>query len=367
MAEQPTTNHEETPAPRSYRLTLRVLVVLLAVGLLAALLAGAIVRARDARPALPITGRVVDLDGKPLAGAQVISPEGQTVVSADGSFTLPAHRFGEWITVKHPGYLARTRAAAPGESVIVRLTPDDGKTVLLHFAGDAMFGRRFYDRNEDGDTSDGILQPGAGPREHLALLQHVQPLLETADLTIVNLETPLTPEPYSNPTSRRPDGFHPQKDYVFATAAAAAVALREAGVDVVGLGNNHLYDALDQGVQSTRASLQQAGFEAGVGYTGAGMSEQAAWMPAIQNVRGQSVAFLACTAITGIEHSINYVASDVAKKGGAAKCDGQQIGTAIADAKARNDVVVMMIHGGQEYVRAPTEITRPLIPIRSLR
>jgi hypothetical protein len=33
------------------------------------------------------------------------------------------------------------------------LTPDDGKTIVIHFAGDTMFGRRFYDPNEDTFTA----------------------------------------------------------------------------------------------------------------------------------------------------------------------------------------------------------------------
>jgi hypothetical protein len=78
---------------------------------------------------------------------------------------------------------ARARRAPTGPA-LVRLTPDDGETISIHFVGDAMFGRRFYDRNEDGNTSDGLLRPGAGPREHHDLLRPVQPLLENAHLTV---------------------------------------------------------------------------------------------------------------------------------------------------------------------------------------
>ncbi|MDP9316178.1 MAG: CapA family protein [Chloroflexota bacterium] len=360
MAEQHTNSQATARRGRTRRLALLAILVLIGATLLTAVLTRAHVPTPHSRAPLPITGRVIDLDGKPLAGAQVSSVIGQTVAGPDGTFTLTSQRYAPWITAKHQGYLTRTRAAAPGTPVIIRLTPDDGKTVVLHFAGDTMAGRRFYDPNEDGDTSDGQLRPGASAKQHQALLQHVQPLLEAADLTIVNLETPVVANPYFDPTRPRPTKFHPTKDYAFATAPAIAPALREAGVDIVGLGNNHLFDVLDQGVRDTLSNLQAAGFQTGIGYTGAGMSEQEAWTPAVKNVRDQRIAFLACTVITGIEHPIDYVASDDTGKGGAAKCDSERIRASITDAKAHNNVVVFMIHGGQEYVRAPTEITLPL-------
>jgi hypothetical protein len=268
-----------------------------------------------------IKGRVISLDGKPVSGASVFTSDGETTTDNDGWFQIPAGRVSQWVTVRHPNFLSRTRAAAPDSPVLVRLTPDDGETISIHFVGDTMFGRRFYDPNKDGDTSDGLLQIGDGASEHLALLSHVQPLLENADLTVVNLESPLTTVPYVDSTKPRPARFHPSKPYVFASHLSAAVALHEVGVDVVDLANNHLYDLLDEGVADTLNALEQTGFQPGVGYFGAGLSEEEAWAPAIVTVRGQSIAFLGCTSIIGRQEEISYVASDANGKGGAAKCD----------------------------------------------
>ncbi|MDQ2997880.1 MAG: CapA family protein, partial [Chloroflexota bacterium] len=262
----------------------------------------------------------------------------------------------QWVTAKHANFLSRTRAAGSGAPVLIRLTPDDGETISLNFAGDTMFGRRFYDPNEDGDTSDGLLKQGAGVKEHLALLRDVQPLLENADLTTVNLETPLTTKPYIDPTRPRPEEFHPTKDYAFASDPASAAALKAAGVDVVDLGNNHLYDALDQGVADTRRSVQ----EAGLASFGAGMSEAEAWSPAVVTARGQAVAFIGCTTITGSEYATSYVVSDAQHKGGAAGCDEQTIRNAVVAARAKYPIVVMMIHGGYEYIRTPSDNVRKL-------
>jgi len=315
----------------------------------------------SSQPSQVIKGRVVSLEGKPVSGALVTTSSGQTKTDSNGWFKLAAAQADpQWVTVKHASFISRTRAAAPSAPVLVRLTPNDGKTIALHFTGDIMFGRRFYDPNEDGNTSDGLLKPGAGVEEHKALIRYAQPLLENADLTVVNLETPLTDKPYIDPKLQRPAKFHPTKDYVFASAPVAAVALQQVGIDVVDLANNHVYDALNQGILDTLKALHQANFNPGMGYFGAGLSEQQAWTPAVASVRGQTVAFLGCTTLTGSEHPLNYVVSDAQRKGGAAHCDENMIRASVKDAREKYDIVVFMIHGGTEYKRTPTEIVQPV-------
>jgi poly-gamma-glutamate capsule biosynthesis protein CapA/YwtB (metallophosphatase superfamily) len=306
-----------------------------------------------------ITGQVVDLEGQPVSGASVVAADKQTTTDQNGRFQLSAAGpVSQWVTVEHPDFLSRTRAAAPGSPVLVRLTPDDGETISIHFGGDVMFGRRFYDPNEDGDTIDGLLRPGDGLDEHLALLKPIRPLLENADLTVVNLESPLSTDPYINPLQTRPERFHETKDYVFAGDPVLTLALRQAGVDIVDIGNNHFYDILDEGVIDTLNGLEQAGFEPGHGYFGAGASAEDAWTPAVVTVRGQSLAFLGCTSISGVEHPITYVASNL--KGGAAECDERAIHSAVEAAQAKYDMVIMMIHGGFEYGREPSNNIRRL-------
>lgn len=309
-----------------------------------------------------ITGRVIAIDGKPVGEATVSTQEESTTTNGDGWFGIMTRYPSEWVTVKHPGFLSRTRAATSESPVLFRLTPDDGQTISLNIAGDVMFGRRFYDPNEDGNTSDGLLQPGDGAYEHSELLRNVQPLLENADLTAINLESPLTPYPYIAPIAPRPSRFHPTKEFVFASAPAAAVALREAGVDAIDLGNNHLYDAQEQGVEDTLNALGDAGFRPGEGYFGGGRSEEEAWRPAVTTVKGQSIAFIGCTTvtmptepITDVQQHISYVASDAENKGGAAECDENAIRAKVAEARAKYNVVVVMIHGGYEYERSPSE------------
>lgn len=326
----------------------------LLVGLTIAVVAAAGVATFASSRDVPITGTVLDLTGKPIAGATVSMAKRATTSDTAGNFSLTGGGREGWVRADAAGYLPRLRPAIEGHRLILRLTPDDGHTISLVFGGDVMFGRRFFDPNEDGDPTDGQLQLTSTAADHARLLRGVAAPLAAADLSVVNLETPLLPQPFIDPTKPRPATFHPAKEFVFASLPASAEALRDVGIDVVGIGNNHLYDALDPGVAQTMTALDRAGFEAGSGRTGGGRSEDEAWTPAYASVRGTTVAIVACTTIDGHETPPLYVASGAAK-GGAAACSEDGIRRAISTAKTRASVVVLMIHGGYEYVRSETE------------
>lgn len=314
----------------------------------------------DSSPPSPtgyISGLVIDLDGHPVGNAQVVLSGVSATTDANGRFSLAAQAPG-WITVRHPQFLARTRAAFPEQPVLVRLTPDDGETIALHFVGDAMFGRRYYDPNSDGDTRDGLIQMGDEARTQAQLLRYIQPLLARADVTAVNMESPLISTPYFDPNQARPPYFHPTKEFVFASHPSAAFTLREAGVDVIDLGNNHMYDVLETGLVETRATLEAAGYPIGAGQFGAGSNETEAWRPALLTVRGVTLAFIGCTGIPGDDQPINYVATS--DKGGAARCADNPLRQAIESARAQAGIVIVMIHGGNEYGRNPSPFVQEL-------
>jgi poly-gamma-glutamate capsule biosynthesis protein CapA/YwtB (metallophosphatase superfamily) len=305
------------------------------------------------RPSQPISGRVIGLDGRPIANATA-EMVGHTATSgADGRFEIRGAPAEGWVRVDAAGFMPRLRPAMAGHETVFRLTPDDGKTISLIFGGDVMFGRRFFDPNEDGDPSDGQLRPDSSATDEARLLDGVHEPLAAADLAIVNLETPLIADPYINPVAARPAGVHQAKEFVFASNPASAAALAQVGIDVVGIGNNHLYDALDAGVTSTLSALDSAGFTAGAHRTGGGIDQADAWVPAIATAHGTSVAFLACTTVTGVETPPLYTATD--EKGGAAECTEEAIRNAVSAARLRASTVVVMIHGGFEYDRSPSE------------
>ena len=314
-------------------------------------------------PPLPIHGQVIDLDGHPVADARILTAEGEVKTAADGRFETVTGRGNRWVTALHPSYVSRTRAGSPGEPLLLRLTPNpDGDVVSLLFGGDTMFGRRFFDFNGDGNTGDALIKSDQFLASETALLAGIKPLLENADLTFVNLETPLTSDyPYYAPTAERPLQFHESKQFAFASHSSAAEVLRQVGVDIIGLSNNHLYDLKENGVTQTIASLKEWGYQSGFNLFGAGKSEDDAWQEALFTAHSktaaaratpQKIAFLGCTTITGEEHTLSYVAGP--DKGGAAACDIERIKSQVTRARDAAEAVIFMVHGGFEYEREAT-------------
>jgi poly-gamma-glutamate synthesis protein (capsule biosynthesis protein) len=299
-----------------------------------------------------LLGRVVDDQGSPVQNANIKSDSEITLTDDDGWFHMPSNGYAQWVTVYKPGYISRTRAASPGTPVLIRVSPDDGQTIVLKFAGDVMFGRRFFDMNSDGDTEDGLLPVNPSVVDHVNLLEPITPLLKDSDITVVNLETTLDPQPYFSPGDPRPAAFHPTKDYIYATHPNAVAALLKSGVNLIGLGNDHVYDTLEPGMVSLEEYLTHLGMP----HFGAGMNEDEAWEPAFIEIKGQTIAFIGCTTIFasgGVAEpgEITYVASDDQAKGGAAYCERDRLSMTVADAKKKSDLVIVMIHGGVEYNR----------------
>lgn len=338
----------------------RVALVLLVAGVsVLALIAAALAWRTGGRHVAAIEGRVVGAAGQPVAGATVRTPDGRrTTTDHTGAFGLEGAP--TWATVSAPGWISRTRILAVGTGNVVRLARSGPGTVTFAFGGDVMFGRRFFDATDSGSMV-GQLDPHDSAATHERLLDGVAPLLADADITAVNLETPLVRDPAYDPTRPRPATFHPTKDFAFASAPAAAVALQRAGVDVVDIGNNHLFDRLNAGVVETRRHLAAAGLAPGQGSFGAGVDAAQAWAPAFRTAHGQRVAFLGCTSITGDDQPISYVATP--DKGGAARCAPNRLRVAVRAAKRRADIVVVMIHGGYEYGRAPSAQIRSLTAV----
>jgi poly-gamma-glutamate synthesis protein (capsule biosynthesis protein) len=313
-------------------------------------------RAQQSETGADFIGRVIDMDGKPIADAHVESQNGTATSDKDGWFRFAGEGRPQWLKVAAPGFISRTRAAMPGVPVLFRLSPDDGKTTVIHFGGDTMFARRFFDPNGDGYTADGLLPINPTVEDHLRLFAPVQPLLESADLSVLNLDSTLTDQPYVPKDSPRPASFHATAKYVYASHINSAMALKQAGVDVIDLGNNHNYDMLELGLKSSLAALDQAGLV----HFGAGINESSAWAPALLSSKGQKIAFIGCTTLriplgTVTRRDVPFVASDLNQKGGAAYCSEAPLRAAIISAKQQADSVVVMIHGGREYDRTPTK------------
>ena len=302
---------------------------------------------------IDLGGRVLDASGRPLAGVVVQAGQGQATTDAQGRYSLTdLPRRNVMLMLDAPGHHPEQRPVVlrrPLSMTAVQL-PDVVLTPIsltrLAFGGDTSFARRYMDPQElaapdevPADDPAAIVRvsdPEPGAR---SVLEHVRPLFMAADFAVLNFESPVTSHPATP---------HPTKDFVYFSLPATLPALAWAGIDYVSLGNNHLYDYLEDGISDTLAHFAALGPP----HSGAGPNLASALAPHLATVNGEQYSLLAMTSVRGSKHPIDYVAS--ATKGGAADLvQWTQVEAAIATARATSRPIVQ-VHGGTEYAFAPT-------------
>jgi len=115
---------------------------------------------------------------------------------------------------------------------------DRGITVAA--VGDVMMGSDFPSPNLPADRGRRLLAPAA-------------PIFKSCDLALANLEGPLTAE--DRPVK---EGV-PGRSYLFRTPPSYAANLKEAGISMVSLANNHALDFGAAGFAATKKALKNAG------------------------------------------------------------------------------------------------------------
>jgi poly-gamma-glutamate synthesis protein (capsule biosynthesis protein) len=169
-----------------------------------------------------------------------------------------------------------------------------------------------------------------------------QPYLREPDLTIGNLENPITTR--GTPAEN--------KKFVFKGSPDLLPSLLEAGIDFVSLANNHTLDQGVEGLLDTMAHLD----EAGIKHAGAGLSDEEAFTPAVFDVKGLSIAVF----------SLSRVVPDVTWKadknhpGVAETYDSRRAVAAIGQAREEHDLIVVYAHWGEELKREPRDIEKKL-------
>ena len=154
-------------------------------------------------------------------------------------------------------------------------------------------------------------------------------LFRGADLSMVNLESP---EPHD--FTYHADGF------TFTGDPALLAGLRDAGIDIVSLANNHLGDGGLHAVADEIETLDALG----IAHTGAGANNSAARAPAIVNAGGLRIAVLAYCWVLPTEY---WATSN---SPGSSGFSIYQVTADIRAAKAAGaDYVVVMPHWGIEY------------------
>ncbi len=195
-------------------------------------------------------------------------------------------------------------------------------TITVRAVGDLMMHETQFvsARTEDG---------GYDFSEYFSLIQDE---LDCADLTVGNLETPMTGgEPRGYPSFNAPDEY--------------ADAILAAGFDAVSLANNHILDRGGDGLTSTAHILEEKGLPCFGAYARGEEHE-----PLVLDVQGVKIALL------GFAEHLNGHAD---KNGQVDMLDDQTIAARMEEArKAGADYIIAMPHWGAEGVSTESASSR---------
>ena len=160
-------------------------------------------------------------------------------------------------------------------------------------------------------------------------------MLRSADFAAVNLETAVT------------GGGTPQpKTYHFRAPAAAFTALRDAGIDLVTMANNHVLDYGPAGLADTLAAARAARFP----YVGIGVNAAAAWAPYLITIKGVKIAVIGVSQVAELASS--WVATGT-RPGEANAIDLGRTLAAVRSARRLASVVIVFMHWGTEGEACP--------------
>jgi poly-gamma-glutamate capsule biosynthesis protein CapA/YwtB (metallophosphatase superfamily) len=192
-------------------------------------------------------------------------------------------------------------------------------SITLAFAGDVIFA---------GRTARLLSNPASafGP---------IAAVLRTTDFAAVNLETSVTSRGAPQP-----------KTYHFRTMPTAFTALRDAGVDLVTMANNHVLDYGPIGLADTLAAARAARFP----YVGIGMNAAAAWAPYVTMIKGMRIA------VVGVSQVAELASSWVATASRPGEANAIDLGRTLAAVRAARrlaGIVIVFMHWGTEGEACP--------------
>ncbi|MDP9317677.1 MAG: CapA family protein [Actinomycetota bacterium] len=245
---------------------------------------------------------------------------GQATPSATTPHTPSGDRVGQGTPTDSPGSTTPSTASVQSH-----------RAVTIAFAGDVHF-EAFLARRLDH------------PKTAIGPLARV---LAGADVSIVNLETAVTTR-----------GTPEVKEYTFRAPPAAFTALKDAGIDVATMANNH---AMDYGPVSVPDALAAAKANA-MPVIGIGEDAAHAYRPWIVSVHGQRIAFLAATAFLQPVSLVPSWSAGPLHPGLAMAMPGHDdaLVAAVKAVRPRVDTVVVDVHYGHNLQTCPTPWQRTL-------
>ncbi len=176
--------------------------------------------------------------------------------------------------------------------------------------------------------------PGACVRDPASLFSSLSPVLAGSDLVVGNLECTLPGDGETVPTEPR----------VVSTPESIR-AIKSAGFNVITLANNHTFDCRQAGFHNVCRLLG----ELGIAHFGAGDNLAEASAPAILEIRGVKVAFLA--AVDRRTGTGDFAGPD---RFGIAPMDVDRLVDDIRRLRDRVHHVVLSLHWGEERLPIPS-------------
>jgi len=304
---------------------------------------------------IAVTGRIVGPHG-PLADATVQIADVRNQTDESGRFHLDdIDRANHLVEIRKLGHTSRVvgvvgdREAGVdtidlGDLELVATAP--GRATMI-FGGDTSLGRRFIDPEGVADRDelppenpDAFISLDNTAEDTRRILDDLGRIISPYDLVSINLETVVTDDP-STPQE--------EQTFVFHTLPGSVDALADIGVDHVSLGNNHVWDYGEKGVEETAATLTAAG----IAHSGSGHSADEAFEPSVMELPnfGSPIALHSWVAIENIPEPYPPAATDT-KGGGANASDLDRVRAAVAQTESDDMLTVAIPHVGYEYTES---------------
>ena len=201
------------------------------------------------------------------------------------------------------------------------------RSVVLRFGGDVMM-TSYFKNYIDSNGVD-------------YMWEDVSDLIKTADYSVFNLETSV---------SLRGSDTKP-KGYGFRSEPFTLEGLKNAGIDMVTIANNHVMDYGRDAFSDTLNSLDEYEIE----YIGAGKNKSEASKINYQEVNGIKVGFLGASEILG--YNSNKATDEKSGVFYLNRNDLSDIKSIISAAQSNCDVIVLVLHWDREYYDSPKEET----------
>ncbi len=208
-------------------------------------------------------------------------------------------------------------------------TTKNRSSVTLSFAGDVHFSELII-QNYDKNGLSAVVDD--------QMLSYMQ----NADLFMLNHEFV-----FSNRGEAMED-----KEYTLRNDPKYVKILQELGTDLVSLANNHVLDFGQEAFLDTLDTLNNAE----ISYVGGGKNFEEASSPMVQNINGQSFAFLAASRVAP---SADWYAGK-SRPGVFQTYDSTAFNHAISDADPKYDHVIVFVHWGIERSLYPEDYQRKL-------